>query len=52
MSAECLKEWLEAAEDDAAEDRTIDFELVDSGGAAYLGDGWEADQGDLYLVTL
>lgn len=30
MSAESLKEWLEAAKDDAAEDRTIDFELVDS----------------------
>jgi hypothetical protein len=46
-----LREWLKAAEDQAAQDWTVNFDLAHYGSARYLSGGTGADETDLYSLN-
>jgi hypothetical protein len=46
MTAQRLQEWLEAAGDEAAHDRTVDVDLADAGRALDLPHGRRAGKTD------
>lgn len=48
MAAQRLQEWLKAAQDKAAQGRTVNFHLADSRCALDRSDGRGADETDLH----
>lgn len=50
MTAQRLEKWLKAAEDKAAQDRAVSFDLADSRRPLYLLDGRGADKAHFHSL--